>query len=88
MCGDSMDLVEGVPTGSVRVSLGYMSTLQDVQTFIGFIESCFVEKVVEVTDICKCVKASCILCICVCRRKLLLLPVLYWWGCLNNHCVT
>ena len=43
VCGDSMDIVNGEPTGSVRVSFGYMSTLKDAQTLIHFIESCFVD---------------------------------------------
>ena len=31
VCGDSVDLVDSRPTGSVRVSFGYMSTVQDVR---------------------------------------------------------
>ena len=42
MCGDSIDLVEGYPTGSVRVSFGYMSTFEDAQRFLNFVEQCFV----------------------------------------------
>ena len=44
MCGDSIDLVDGKPTGSVRVSFGYMSTFDDCQTFLSFVVDCFVEK--------------------------------------------
>uniref|UniRef100_A0A4W5P1U6 Molybdenum cofactor sulfurase n=1 Tax=Hucho hucho TaxID=62062 RepID=A0A4W5P1U6_9TELE len=48
VCGDNIDLVDGRPTGSVRVSFGYMSTFQDCQNFLNFIVDCFVEKPVEV----------------------------------------
>ena len=44
MCGDNIDLVDGYPTGSVRISFGYMSTLKDAQKFMKFIEQCFVDK--------------------------------------------
>ncbi|KAK1904931.1 Molybdenum cofactor sulfurase [Dissostichus eleginoides] len=48
VCGDSIDLVEGQPTGSVRVSFGYMSTFEDCQKFLNFVSECFVEKPVTV----------------------------------------
>lgn len=32
-----MDLIDGQPTGSVRISFGYMSTLDDAQAFLRFI---------------------------------------------------
>lgn len=32
-----MDLIDGQPTGSVRISFGYMSTLEDAQAFLNFI---------------------------------------------------
>ena len=44
VCGDSIDLIDGFPTGCVRISFGYMSTLKDAQIFLQFIDSCFVEK--------------------------------------------
>ncbi|CAK6447994.1 unnamed protein product [Pipistrellus nathusii] len=37
VCGDDVDLVDGQPTGSVRISFGYMSTLEDAQAFLEFI---------------------------------------------------
>nr|KAF6358624.1 molybdenum cofactor sulfurase [Pipistrellus kuhlii] len=37
VCGDDVDLVDGQPTGSVRISFGYMSTLEDAQAFLRFI---------------------------------------------------
>ncbi|NWJ04266.1 MOCOS sulfurase, partial [Crypturellus undulatus] len=39
MCGDDVDLVDGHPTGSVRISFGYMSTFEDAQTFLKFVMS-------------------------------------------------
>lgn len=32
-----MDLIDGQPTGSVRISFGYMSTVEDAQAFLRFI---------------------------------------------------
>ena len=43
MCGDDKDLIDGKPTGAVRVSFGYMSTLQDAQTCLQFLVDCFLE---------------------------------------------
>lgn len=37
VCGDDIDLIDGQPTGSVRISFGYMSTLEDAQAFLDFI---------------------------------------------------
>ncbi|XP_038653614.1 molybdenum cofactor sulfurase isoform X2 [Scyliorhinus canicula] len=44
VCGDSLDLIDGRPTGSVRISFGYMSTFDDAQTFLKFIINCFVKQ--------------------------------------------
>nr|XP_055026069.1 molybdenum cofactor sulfurase isoform X1 [Misgurnus anguillicaudatus] len=44
VCGDNIDLVEGRPTGSIRVSFGYMSSFEDCQNFLRFIVNCFVYK--------------------------------------------
>ena len=51
VCGDSIDLVDGQPTGSVRVSFGYMSTFEDCQKFLNFVVECFVEKPVTVDHV-------------------------------------
>lgn len=48
VCGDNIDLVDGQPTGSIRVSFGYMSTFEDCQRFLNFVADCFVEKPVTV----------------------------------------
>ncbi|XP_028458461.1 molybdenum cofactor sulfurase isoform X2 [Perca flavescens] len=51
VCGDGIDLVDGQPTGSVRVSFGYMSTFEDCQKFLNFVVECFVEKPVTVDQV-------------------------------------
>lgn len=60
VCGDSMDLVAGIPTGSVRVSFGYMSTWEDVENLIGFIKDCFLEvkELVAPTEGNECARSS------------------------------
>lgn len=42
-CGTEDDIIAGKPTGVIRLSLGAMSTLSDVQRFIDFMEEYFVE---------------------------------------------
>lgn len=44
ICGDNIDLIEGRPTGSIRVSFGYMSSFEDCQNFLQFVVNCFVNK--------------------------------------------
>ena len=46
-----MDLVAGIPTGSIRVSFGYMSTMEDVNKLISFVKDCFQEVKEMVTPI-------------------------------------
>lgn len=41
-CADNIDLIDGLPTGSVRVSLGYMSDKDDVDKLLNMIINCFV----------------------------------------------
>lgn len=36
-----MDIVNGMPTGCVRISFGYMSTWKDVEIFLRFLRECF-----------------------------------------------
>ncbi|XP_071942133.1 molybdenum cofactor sulfurase-like isoform X2 [Antedon mediterranea] len=40
-CGDDKDLIDGQPTGSVRISFGYMSSWKDAKRFLQFIRECF-----------------------------------------------
>ncbi|KAA6407533.1 MAG: PLP-dependent transferase [Lasallia pustulata] len=42
-CGSENDVMGGKPTGVVRVSLGAMSNMQDVTTFLEFMDEFFVE---------------------------------------------
>lgn len=43
MCGDARDLVDGLPTGSVRISFGYMSTYTDADQLLRMVRECFVQ---------------------------------------------
>jgi len=43
VCGDDVDLIEGTPTGSVRISFGYMSNFADAKAFLKFLEECFLD---------------------------------------------
>ncbi|KAG2520450.1 hypothetical protein JM18_006800 [Phytophthora kernoviae] len=42
VCGDDIDLVNSLPTGAVRLSLGYMTTFEDVMAFVEFAAKYFV----------------------------------------------
>lgn len=43
-CDDGHDIIEGNPTGTIRISFGAMSSLRDVKAFLDFIEEYYVEK--------------------------------------------
>ncbi|WEW59498.1 molybdenum cofactor sulfurase family protein [Emydomyces testavorans] len=43
-CGDENDIMGGKPSGTIRVSLGAMSSIQDIDTFVDFISEFYVEK--------------------------------------------
>lgn len=43
VCGDARDLVDGLPTGSVRVSFGYMSTYTDADQLLRMVRECFIQ---------------------------------------------
>jgi len=43
-CGNDNDVMAGKPTGVIRVSLGAMSNMRDVLTFVHFIEEFFVDR--------------------------------------------
>lgn len=43
-CGSENDIMNGKPTGVIRISLGAMSTRSDVAAFIEFIDEYFVDK--------------------------------------------
>lgn len=42
-CGNDNDIIRAKPTGMIRVSLGAMSTLKDVSSFVNFLSEFFVE---------------------------------------------
>jgi molybdenum cofactor sulfurtransferase len=42
-CGDDHDVLEGRPTGVLRVSLGAMTSLDDIQALVDFIRDTYVE---------------------------------------------
>ncbi|KAK2972001.1 hypothetical protein RJ640_005021 [Escallonia rubra] len=42
VCWDDRDILNGKPTGAVRISFGYMSTFEDARKFMGFIVRSFV----------------------------------------------
>lgn len=39
-----MDIVNGQPTGSIRISFGFMSTFEDAQVFLKFIVYTFIKR--------------------------------------------
>ncbi|XP_061390109.1 molybdenum cofactor sulfurase 3, partial [Musca vetustissima] len=41
ICSDYNDLVDGVPTGAVRISIGYMTRKEDLDQVIKMIEKCY-----------------------------------------------
>lgn len=43
-CGDSHDVLGGRPTGILRVSIGAMTNMKDIDSLINFIEEFYVEK--------------------------------------------
>ncbi|KAM9308264.1 molybdenum cofactor sulfurase [Gastrophryne carolinensis] len=44
ICGDNMDMINGKPTGSIRISFGFMSTFEDTQVFLQFIIDTFLKR--------------------------------------------
>lgn len=42
VCGDGMDVVNGLPTGAVRLSIGYMTSFEDIVAFTDFVTKYFV----------------------------------------------
>ncbi|XP_047528813.1 molybdenum cofactor sulfurase isoform X2 [Vanessa atalanta] len=46
-CGDEIDLIDGKPTGAIRVSFGYYNTYDDVDKLILMISKCFLRKQIQ-----------------------------------------
>jgi molybdenum cofactor sulfurtransferase len=42
-CHDSIDIINGVPLGAVRVSLGVYTTIEDIEAFVDFVNKYFVK---------------------------------------------
>ncbi|KAJ4835539.1 hypothetical protein Tsubulata_028426 [Turnera subulata] len=42
VCWDDNDIINGKPTGAVRISFGYMSTYEDAKKFVDFVRDSFV----------------------------------------------
>ena len=42
-CGDHIDLIDGQPTGAIRISFGYCTIERDVELFLKFVNDCFIE---------------------------------------------
>ena len=49
-CGDNHDVIDGKPSGAIRISFGAMSSLLDVNKFIDFMEEFYVEKRTQSTE--------------------------------------
>lgn len=47
ICGDDNDLIDGEPTGSIRVSFGYMTTKENIDKLIQVIDECYTESNVQ-----------------------------------------
>lgn len=50
-CGNEEDVMYGKPTGMIRLSLGAMSTIKDVETFIDFMHEFFVVSTIPISDV-------------------------------------
>lgn len=44
VCGDNNDLINGIPTGSIRISMGYMTTIDNVKAVINLMKKCYCQK--------------------------------------------
>ncbi|KAF3941951.1 hypothetical protein ABW19_dt0206907 [Dactylella cylindrospora] len=47
-CGDGNDVIAGKPAGIVRISLGAMSSMKDVDNFITFVQEVFVQRMLTI----------------------------------------
>ncbi|KAJ5526192.1 hypothetical protein N7494_012842 [Penicillium frequentans] len=50
-CGDDTDIVEGRPTGVLRVSLGAMTNMKDIDSLVNFIAEFYVENAPPVVSV-------------------------------------
>ncbi|KAF0738799.1 hypothetical protein Ae201684_005411 [Aphanomyces euteiches] len=42
VCGNTLDIIDGRPTGAIRLSFGYMTTKDEVDLFLSFVSTYFV----------------------------------------------
>ncbi|TID27351.1 PLP-dependent transferase [Venturia nashicola] len=50
-CGNEDDVMHGKPTGMIRLSLGAMSTIKDVEIFVDFLQEFFVASTIPMLDV-------------------------------------
>jgi len=50
VCGDHKDIIDGKPTGAIRISFGPYSLWEDLDTLITFIETYFIDKSPQATS--------------------------------------
>ncbi|VAI92188.1 unnamed protein product [Triticum turgidum subsp. durum] len=50
VCWDDNDVINGKPTGAVRISFGYISTYQDAEEFLKFLQSSFMSKPITLNN--------------------------------------
>lgn len=43
-CGDELDMVKGIPLGAIRLSLGYITTIEDVDRFVDFVRQYYTNR--------------------------------------------
>lgn len=43
-CGDELDMVKGIPLGAIRLSLGYITTVEDVDRFVDFVKQYYTNR--------------------------------------------
>lgn len=58
ICGDENDLIDGAPTGTIRVSFGYMTTQENIEKLVQVISDCYIEKIVGSLKILKTVSTK------------------------------
>ncbi|XP_055605856.1 molybdenum cofactor sulfurase 3 [Uranotaenia lowii] len=51
ICGDANDLIDGQPTGSVRVSFGYMTRKEEIDRLLDMIQKCYIKKMSTKTSV-------------------------------------
>lgn len=50
VCSDDHDIMNGKPTGAIRISLGAMSTVDDILAFVNFLDEFYTDKVAVPLD--------------------------------------